>query len=271
MSHSITNTHPLRGAYPFSGIIGVEIELQPNVYSYAFPDVAILRGKKIRHIVIANPFISISPSGKELFTFYESAPDNVFFSFTKRGTQEFVIDKLGAHNLFNPTSSMLLLDNIFDLPMSRIDIDRSEEITESSIYLLFLYEEPLVSNPVPQPNNRISFFDIQIERSRTFFQENHNLRNNRFESILFVPVKKNPSGVPAADESIAARTFLTLQRNNLQFFQQVPVNFFSQASNYFLYQLQNIVFDFPNSFIDVVNFDGEERGKTLFFNCIASK
>ena len=61
--------------------------------------------------------------------------------------------------------------------------------------------------------------------------------------------------------------FLTLQKNGLQFFSQVPLYIFYQADQNFQLRLQNIVFDFQNSFIETLSTTADDL-KTVFFNVI---
>ena len=74
-----------------------------------------------------------------------------------------------------------------------------------------------------------------------------------------------PSGITGIDDDDLKTKFITLSKDNYDFFSDVPLYLFYQANQNFKLRLQNISFDFQKSYISNL---GSGLGKGIFFNAI---
>jgi hypothetical protein len=247
-----------------SGAIGVEVQLYPNISKVNFPDVAVLRKKRIKHIDV---FWGIkTPSGNDI-----AANSSFFITLTEANTQKELISDL-ALSVLNVNGERLFINKIIDLQRSFITLSSITDpanVTNKSLYFVFWYDEPSVWGEI-LANGRTSIQPIELTLTglKTHFLENRDLVNKRFQNLILCKPVITPSGKAGLTNNLYLSTkFLTLQRNGLQFISQVPLSIFYQSLDNYPIRLQNIRFDFQNSFIETINTSANDL-KTVFFNAV---
>jgi hypothetical protein len=118
----------------------------------------------------------------------------------------------------------------------------------------------------PRKGTELSHFELKLTGSKNMFRDNRLLVNRKMRSLLLSHPLLTPENQTSIWGSTSLRTYLTLQKNNVQFFQKVPLYIFNQIENYYPFMFDNIQFDFTNSFIDIVNPVANDY-KSVFFNC----
>ena len=251
-----------------SGAVGVEVALVPNQQRVYFPDVINLRRKRIKHI----DFCSFSnllktPSGKDIIA---SVNDKLMFvTLTESNTQLELIQSLPITQLTN-NGNRLYINKIIDLPRSYIDISKVPEaaLTGKSVYMVFWFDEPAVwGQIIEELRTEIQAFELTITSQKTYFSENKDLLNRRFQNILLSFPTYTHTGKSGINDSYIKNKFLTLTKNNLEFFQKVPLYLFNQNELAYKLRLQNIQFDFQTSYIETLTVTADDL-KTVFFNGI---
>lgn len=250
-----------------SGAIGVEVQLKSGVPRIYLPDVVDLRKKRIKHIdICTSTNIPKTPSGNNLVNL--SVANYLFLTLVETNTQKELIRSLPVTEL-NTMGNRLFINKIVDLQRSYIDLSAVADpsyITNKSIYLVFWYDEPSVWGIInANEKTAIQPFEITLTGLKTYFAENMNLNNKLYQNIILTMPAKTPTG----KDGIVSNTnkFITLRKNGLQFFMQVPLYMFYQANLNFPLRLQNIQFDMQNSFIETLTTTSNDL-KTVFFNAI---
>lgn len=250
-----------------SGAISVEIELSPNKNKFFFPDVELLRNKRIKHI----EFVSIAktPSGNTVNTLLLR---KTFITLVEQNTQAELIQNLHVQAL-NYANNKLFIDKLVDFSKSYITVQgaSSVDLTNKSLLFVVWFDEPDVWGVIPKQENRveISSFEIKLTGARTYFSENRDLRDKRFQNLLLEFPDYTPTGSAVINYDIgsANNKFITLRRKNKEFFVNVPLVLFYQRISDFKLRLQNIQFDFETSYIDTLTTTADDL-KTVFFNAI---
>lgn len=244
-----------------SGAYGLEIVVSPGQQTIYFPDVAVLRGKRIKHIDLVND-ITNSKSGLPIA--------NLGGTLTLRTAQSQVdiIDKMNFVEIANSArkGNRIAFNHMFDFSKSYVHIPNNNLVADAALYFVIWYDEPAVRRASAKPVNEIQFFEVQLKQNRTMFREENKLRGKRFRNILLSFPTVTPTGYAGISEASAKRMFITLQKGNFQFFQNVPLYLFYQYVLYEQLKLENITFDFTNSFIDIVNPVDATDYKSVFFN-----
>jgi hypothetical protein len=247
-----------------SGAISVEVALDaPQGTNFRFPEIPLLRGKRIKHIdfcAIAN-----APSGKACVTNINS-----FITLVEVNTQIEMIQNLHTSNLSNH-GNRLYINKIIDLQRSFVSLPGAvlDEINEKVLLFVFWFDEPTNRNFVPKELNRnsINSIELQLTGNKTFFDENLKLKNKMIQNLYLTYPLFSANGNAGVAQPNIENKFLTLSRNNVEFFRQVPLYLFFQSENYYPLRLQNIQFDFQNSYIETLTTTANDL-KTVFFNCI---
>ena len=265
------------GSHSVSGAMGFEMKIQPGQHRINFPDLELLRNKRIKHIDVCDELTDV-PSQLPLVSTPQITSNNIAITLRKKNTQINNIERLPLIELATSLrrGNRLLFDDVFDFPASYIELPYNANVdvlpitTTSSIYFVVWYDEPFVANVVnPRDERKISYFELTLNNSRTYFSENRTLFRKKFQSIMLTFPQITAENNAGINASTAYKSYITLQRKNLQFFQGVPVYLFYQTVTAYMLNIQNVMFDFTNSFVDVVNMDWQnELGKTVFFNCI---
>ena len=253
-----------------SGAIGVEILLHTNMTKVFLPDVVDLRKKRIKHIEFCyGSNITRTLSGGVLVN--PTVLDKCFLTLVEANTQVELIKSIPVKEL-NTNGNRLFINKMIDMQRSYIDLvgltPFIDDIDELSIYMLFWFDEPAIWGNIPV-NNRTSIqpLEILLTGAKTYFLENINLRNKRFQNLLLSFPAISAQGNDCLGINHLPDKFITLQRNGLQFFHQVPLYIFYQNNLNYQLRLQNIQFDFQNSFIESIDVTVDDL-KTVFFNAI---
>lgn len=260
------NTIEMQGSQLVSGGIGVPVVIYPETSTVYFPDNAILRDKKIKHIDICDE-MDYSLSGQDIFK------GEIHITFFEKKTQTKIFDGIPG-SLFETSvrnGNRLSVNHNFDLPMSYIKIDNNTLIAPKTIYFVFWYDEPAVLKPINcKAETQILDFENSLEQKRTYFKENNTLKDAKIRAILFSEQAYTATGQESIDYQTRERSFVTLRRGNLQFIQNVPLYLFLQNTNAYLLRFENVSFDFTNSYIEIVNPVNTDY-KNVFFNVIIEK
>lgn len=246
-----------------SGAMGVEIKIAPNQNRVQLPDIAELRGKRIKHIDICN--IPKTPSGHNNIS--NLSYGNIFLTLVELNTQTELIRALPLE-LLNPEKERLFINKIVSFNHSYIDVSAlGASETNRFLYFVFWYDEPAIWNIVPNKNNRTEIHPVEITLTgkKTYFSEDRDLLNKQIQNIIlslpgYTPTGKN--GISSAKDK-----FLTLRNGTREFISRVPLYLFKQQDFPFQLRLQNITFDFQTSYIDALS-DAQDDLGTVFFNFI---
>jgi len=252
-----------------SGATSVEIKLSPNQTKFYFPDLELLRNKRIKHMELVQGTHTHTPSGSAISTglFHKT-----FVTLVEKNTQQELIQNLHVQAL-NYRNNRLFVDKLVDFSKSYITVPSatSVQLTDKSLLFIVWFDEPEVWGNIPVQNNSttINSFEITLTGSRTYFSENRDLKNKRFQNIFLEFPEVTPTGNAGMGIQISKpeTKFITLRRRNKEFFVQIPILVFFQRNTEFKLRLQNIQFDFESSYIDTLTTDPDDL-KTVFFNAI---
>ena len=251
-----------------SGAIGEEVLLMPNQQKVFLPDVIDLRRKRIKHIDFCDASrMPKSPNNVDVIN--NAYIDLLFLTLTESNTQKELVQALHVSQLTN-NGNRLFINKIIDLQRSYIDVSNvpAAALTGKCIYLVFWYDEPAVWGQTQEAlRNEIQPFEITLTGSKTFFSENRDLLNKRYQNILVSFPGFTHTGKSGLNIANSTNKFLTLTRQNLQFFQRVPLFLFFQYYLAYKLRIQNVQFDFQTSFIETLTTTPDDL-KTVFFNGI---
>ena len=76
-----------------------------------------------------------------------------------------------------------------------------------------------------------------------------------------------PRSKTSVNDTVIKSSYLTLQKNNFEFLRNIPLVLFANDNVYHRIKLQNVVFDFSNSYITIpAAYAANVTGKSYFFN-----
>jgi hypothetical protein len=254
------------GTQTVSGAIALEVVIYPNQNRVYFPDNAVLRDKVIKHVDLCDEILKSFSGMNITFPFSK-------MTFFEKKTQNRVLDAIPSEifSTYNRNGNRLNLNHVFDLPMSYIDISNNQLTEPKCMLFVFWYVEKSVSSPInDKAAISVQNFELKLNQKRTYFSENNTLRDAKFRNIITSLTYKTAEGNEVINENTFVKTFLTLRRGNLQFFQNVPLYLFKQDRLAYWLSFENIKFDFTNSYIEVINPQASDF-KSVFFNCIIEK
>lgn len=233
-----------------SGAISVKVDITATDNKIFFPDVADLRGKRIKHVSVHNLAYPISAS---------------FVTLKEMNTQTELIKAIPL-SLLHFGDNPLFINKIVDFPHSFIDLSSIPVADRNGSFLfVFWFDEPKIWGKIPEKKNRTEIhpMEIKLTGARTYFAENRDLHNKLFQNLIF----SNPRFTPMGNETTNYHgCYLTLCKDNNEFFQRIPLVYFNQRINDSQLRLQNITFDFQKSYIETT--DPDNYGKSLFFNAV---
>lgn len=255
--------------YLASGAIGTTITAKAGQITY-LPEIQDLRGKTIKYIDCVNGLTTQDVKG----TAITANPEGVFLTLMQKGTKNYFVKDC-------PISNYMLSvrkgnrDNVIrivDFSNSFVDNKTNSDVV---LYLVFWYDDEKLSNlyDETQPTN-IDAFEVSqfsANENRFYFQENRTLYNKEIQ-LFTVPFYSSsfvaPSGKTTVSQSVIKDSFVTLQKNNFQFLRNVPLMLFVSDDYVDRIILQNIVFDFTNSYIEIpTSLIASVSGKAYFINC----
>ncbi|VBB45227.1 hypothetical protein TRIP_D300135 [uncultured Paludibacter sp.] len=249
-----------------SGAIGIEIHTAANDNKIYFPDVALLRGKRIKHIdVISN---IVSKNGFNPIA--ENYLKDIFVTFMENKTQTELIKSLPLSLLSN-NNDRLFINKSIDLVNSFIDVSKIDTGIKDNAFLYFIawFDEPFVWGKLPEINNRTEIhpLELTLTQKRTYFSENKTLLNRRVQNLILTFPYYTPTGQSGISEINIANKYITLSRGQVEFMKDIPISVFVQTDDNFTLRLQNIVFDLQNSYIETTTTTADDL-KAVFFNVI---
>ena len=250
-----------------SGAYGFEIKLQSNQAKYYLPDIATLRNKRIKHIdYFDDDNLNCTPSGAELAGLGNQF-DRSFITLREENTALEKIKKLPCTELQDATDR-LFINKIIDMTNSYVEITGDlGDLTGYSIYFVFWYDEPQIWSLIPRSNRTVTdSFYLKPTGEKTYFNDFRDFAGKKIQNILL--------GLPATlidetqgiEQSEAMNLFLTLSKDNFQFFVDVPLICFYQQGEALKLMLQNIQFDMQQSFVSDPNLVASNLG--VYFNAV---
>lgn len=252
--------------YIASGAKGVTINV-PRQTTIYLPDILDLKNKSIKYIDVCNGFINEDRNGN-IISYHVK---DCYISLMEVGTQ----------NLFYKDVNLLVLDSFKrfgkrELINKKIDLVNSyitnQGVYDLNIFIVLWYDEPQVMRPYYEEQvNNVDYIEVKKFNSvenRLYFSENRTLLNKEIVNFTFITNNiVSPSNGVTVGFSQYQVGFLTLQKNNFMFVENVPLLLFSDYGVYSRMQLQNVQFDFINSYIDVPsNYASAIDGKCFFAN-----
>jgi len=226
-----------------------------------FPDVDILRGKRIKHI----DFITLSktPDNNNAVT----TAANLFITLREKNTQQELIKDLPCAELVKYDNRMFI-NKIVDWSRSYISGSGLAALTGKYLQLVIWFDYPDNWGIIPAENRtEINNFEIKLVGKKTFFPEKIDLSGRKFQNILLNYPGITPQGNEGMDASRADDKFVTLSYRGVQFFSQVPLFLFFQTTNNYQLKLQNVLIDMQSSFVETWRTDALDK-TSIFFNCI---
>lgn len=246
-----------------SGAYGCELVIQPGQKTIYFPDISVLRGKVIKHIDVCDD-MTLSRNSLAI-----ANVSGATITLRTASSQINIIENLNISELSNSIrlGNRMAFNHKFDLAKSFITLATNDLVEAKAIMFIFWYDEPGIRKAISTSKTEISSFEVTLRQSRTMFTDEKKLKSRRFRNLLLGFPALTPNNATGISSDTAKKAYITLQRGNLQFIQNVPLYSFYQAALYEPILLENIIFDFTNSFIDVASPGGDDL-KTVFFNAI---
>ncbi len=259
-----------------SGAIGVPVEITGN--RIKLPDVLDLKGKRIKHIDFCD-FTTETVTGKKctgLMIYNEGASteQSAYLNIIEQNTRVLKIKDMSLNLLrvSRRKGNREFINKIIDFPNSYITLTGTPEYGKH-IFLVFWYDEPKNMHQVIETGRtEVDSFEIQIRNPqlrRIPFGENRTLFQRMYQNIiLFAPITSGttPLGNPSVAVEKSHNTFITLQRENMKYIRNIPVSLFNQTDNVFPIRLQNIKFEFLNSYLEVAPGVELTQGEAWAFN-----
>lgn len=251
-----------------SGAIGVSIKVTGDkIY---LPDILDLKDKRIKHIDLCDS-LTYDSDGNVIATNVSGTLDLIEKNTKELKTRGLSLSML---SLSNNKGNRFFVNKIIDMPVSYISLSNSTPNLNKYIFLLFWFDEPKVMrNVIETGKTTIDNFEVVIPNltnNRYMFGENRNLFNKMFQNIMFCGTTgiKTPGGNTSVADSLSLCSFITLQKDNYAYMRDVPVYVFDQRATTYGLRLQNVMFDFTNSFIKVGDKTNLVANQSFFFNCI---
>ena len=260
-----------------SGAIGVPVKITDTRIS--LPDILELKGKRIKHIDFADAVLqTVSGDNGVANVLPASSLSGAFLNLMEQNTQEYKIKGMPLKNLALSVNygNRPFINKIVDFPNSYIDFPmllQYPALQDKIIFLVFWYDEPQIMQRIQEAgktviqNFEVDVFDTNFRKIG--FGDNRTLTNKKFRNLFFHYLNgygTTPAGKKLITLTDAQRSFITLQRENLKFVRNVPVYLFYQVNNYYPVRLQNITFDFLNSYIEVAPAVSLQANSCFFFN-----
>ena len=252
-----------------AGAIGRTILAKANSKTY-LPDVLDLKGKVIKYIDCLNDLAIEDRDGVSITA---GQQNNVFLSLIKSGTQEIFIKNVPLSN-YQISERKGIRDNIsrvVDFPHSWVENNSASDVV---LFLVFWYDDIQISNLYSAADQtNIENFEVaqfSSTQQRMLFDEDRTLVNKEIQDFIVYDNTNaftTPTGRTSVTGTDLASSYLTLVKGNFKFIRNVPLILFKNSDTYDRIKLQNIVFDFSNSYIDVSSTTAAAvAGKSYFFN-----
>ena len=252
-----------------AGAIGRTIIAKAHTKTY-LPDILDLKGKVIKYIDCLNDMAVLDRDG---VTITSGQINNCFLSLIKEGTQEIFIKNVPLSN-YQVSERKGIRDNIsrvVDFPHSWLENNSGSDIV---LFIVFWYDDIQISNlySAAEKTNIESFEVSQFNstQQRMLFDEDRTLVDKQIQDFFVydnTAAFVTPTGKTSVTGADLKSSYLTLVKGNYEFVRNVPLILFKNSDTYDRIKLQNIVFDFSNSYIDVSSTVATAvAGKSYFFN-----
>lgn len=252
-----------------AGAIGRTILARANAKT-PLPDILDLKGKVIKYLDCANDLAVLDSDGVTITT---GQINDVYINLMKADTQEYFIKDVPLSN-YQVSERKGIRDNIsrvVDFPNSFVVNHSNNDVV---LFLVFWYDDIQISNLYSAADKtNIDNFEVSqfnAIQERMLFDEDRTLFNKEIQDFYIMDNQAafiTPTGKTSVTGADVANSYLTLVKGNFQFVKNVPLILFKNSDTYDRIKLQNIVFDFSNSWIDVPTATAANvNGKSYFFN-----
>lgn len=250
-----------------SGAKGFTILCKAQSKTY-LPDILDLKDKVIKYFDCFNAMVQTDADGNTI----ASDAQNCFINLMEQGTQNLFI-KNTSLSFFIPTYNLGKRYNV----LKKIDLVNSyienTGTTDKYIFISFYYNEPQVQNEWSEgQRTNIDYTEItmfsQLE-NKIYFPENRTLYNKQISNIIcpWGEIVTTPSGKTTPTASQLTKFFLTLQKNNFKFIENIPLVAFVDETYIERLYLSNITFDLINSYVTFPeSLRTSINGKAIFLN-----
>jgi hypothetical protein len=248
--------------YVASGAIGVELII-PAVTAESldvyFGWISELHKKRIKYIDFYYSAGVKSLSGRSLHD-----GDDAYLTLSDYQNVQFVYDTPLA-SLFDVNYTRgrrILFNKEIDLLKSKVTVKNIDSVEEQSLYFVFWYDEPEVRNrlsaygPLSSRNVEAVELYIPANAKRTFWPDNRVIVDRSitnvfsFSRLVEESGATSPNGLPFITDLTFRSSYLTLAKGNYLFMKQVPLPLLSLDSKDYIIELENVVFDAPNSYVE---------------------
>lgn len=253
----------------FSGAYGFELKLDANTKKINFPDIPLLRDKRIKHIDILTYYnMQVTPTGNVLL---DAGYHDCSLTIREQNTQRELIKSLPIINLnpFLHKGARIFINKIIDQENCYIDYSKlNTAYLNKYLYVVVYFDYPEMWSVIRE-NNRSAIlpFEIQLTGKKTYFSEIKELFQKSIQNIILSFPSITASGNLGLGYNKSKDKFLTLSYNNIEFISKFPLSLLYTLDFYFPLRFQNIKFDPQSSYIETVN-TTENDLKTVFFNAI---
>lgn len=252
-----------------AGAIGRTILAKANSKTY-LPDILDLKGKVIKYLDCLNNLAVLDRDGVTITT---GQQNDVYLNLMKSETKEIFIKNVPLSN-YQVSERKGIRDNIsrvVDFPNSWVENYTNSDVV---LFLVFWYDDIQISNLYSQQDRtNIESFEVNqfnTTQQRMMFDEDRTLVNKEIQDFYVFDNQAafiTPTGKTSVTGADIKNSYLTLVKANFEFVKNVPLILFKNSDVYKRIKLQNIVFDFSNSWIDVPPTTAANvNGKSYFFN-----
>lgn len=257
----------MNGLQLATGAKGVTIPV-PAYSKIYLPDILDLKDKNIKFLDCLNNIISADREGNAITTNI----NGVFVNLMQKETQKLFFKNLPVSQLCFPTTygERKIVNRYIDLINSFVVNETANDV---NLFFVFWYDDNKVSNPYSETQeNNIDSVEVrqfsQVE-NKVYFDEQRTLVGKQITFFDFDLTGgfTTPQNNTCVGSSVLYSSFLTLQKNNYKFVENVPLACFSSMYLFNKICLSNVVFDFTNSFIEFpISEQANVIGKAFFAN-----
>lgn len=253
----------------FSGAYGFELKLDANSKKVNFPDIPLLREKRIKHIDICDSdYIGLTPSGHDLLIY---GFDDCNLTIREQNTQRELIKSLPISKLMpnRVSGARLFINKIIDQENCYIDYSNlNVNYLGKYLYVVVYFDYPEMWSVI-RDNNRSAILPLEVKLTgkKTYFPENKEIFQKAVQNIILSFPSITPTGNDGLNQNNSSAKFLTLSYNNIEFISKFPIFLLNTNNFNFPLRFQNIKFDPQSSYIETVSTTPDDL-KTVFFNVI---
>lgn len=253
------NRQLINRAYTF------EIELSTQRNKFSFPEILLLRGKKIVYIDFFRVSdVSFAPSGRA--TVNNTIFAKTFLTLVTAGIERF--NKIPLNNFVSGLQygNRILLNEVIDWEKSFLNISELSGFSTSESFVFTVYyhsENKLLEDNF---NSKISTYEnVEIivpstTTKKIMLPENLVLANKKIFNIRAYSLTNlgvSPSNYTAVASAIFIKSYLTLVKNNYEVLTKIPLYaLFNYNTAVDILNFDNLEFDLTQSYIDISEVTG---------------